>query len=415
MAKDTKDTLSAEPKNKLAAASWGTVNIGLLDCEGKPLVLSSGSKVCGRMRVLGQCKQLEDTCWQELTANETGKSPWWRLTNVPLNRTMVIEAQATQQSDQADGNVMKFTHALVNFDCGPTTQTVSMRQLPGLSPLQKESVTLALRAHRCGRDGQHERGDVARFAWATAEPADPDQSTQSKSSENGPSKSSPIRANIIDGAAFLQLKKGGYLIDGELEERCARTCPSMPVYYCVERDEELSICAESRERSLTLLVKDSCGNSFTKPTDIFWEQDGNLQPLPSCQAEGTYLLNGIARGRLRLVSASLSLSHHEFEVHEDDWNLAHVVTVLRERPALTSSAGLDQLVLDLGREIKKGEHVLFRILTLEGELIKTIEAGNGKTEYFANQDQAIMIHAVVDGNVVGEQMHNPRQMPQGKR
>lgn len=405
MPDDKKKTKPVSTPTLNTAGTTGTIVTQFIDETG-PLSLASV-----QVRVRGLCKEQPEPCWTTLKQNTNPNDPTWELSNVPANEMLLIEAQGTIDDVATNAN---FIPAVCRLDCGQTKTLIMKRRPDSVASQQTETVTLAVKAHRCeSTDGHREQTGGAKITWATATAAPAEQTPRQQAGVANHRKPTPIRATIIDDAAFLTLKKGGYWIDGGLNEDCATTCPSFPFYYCVDRDEEISICAVPPERMLTLVFRDRCGNSVAQP-EVFWEQRGtNPQPLPKSTGGGTFTLKGVSAGRVRFISTTGRCAPDGLDVREEDWKRAEVITY-QDVSAPASAKGIDRILLDMGREIRKEEKAQFRVLNLERELIETIEAEDGKAVYSAEQDLPLLIQGVVGGNVVGEQVHQPKRLGTGK-
>jgi hypothetical protein len=385
----------------------GTITLQFLDENTGYMGLASA-----QVRVRGLCKDQPEPCWGTASPSSNAGVTTWEVSNVPANEMLLVDAQGTLDDDA--GTKANFFPAVCRLDCGQTKNLI-MKRIPDDSPSQQtDTVTLAIKAHRCeSKEGHREQTGGARVTWATATAA-PAQTTRGRQpGALNQTKPPAIRATIIEGAAFLTVKKGGYWIDGALDEDCATTCPSFPFYYCVDRDEELSICATPLERMLTLVFRDRCGNAVAQP-DVFWEQRGTApQYLPKSTGGGTYTLKGVSAGRVRFISTTGRCAPDGLDIREEDWKRAEVITY-QEVSVPASAKGMDKILLDMGREIRKEEKAQFRVLSLERELIETIEADNGKAVYSAEQDLPLLIQGVVGGSVVGEQVHQPKRLGTSK-
>jgi hypothetical protein len=116
---------------------------------------------------------------------------------------------------------------------------------------------------------------------------------------------------------------------------------------------------------------------------------------------------------VRFISTTGRCAPDGLDIREEDWKRAEVITY-QEVSVPASAKGMDKILLDMGREIRKEEKAQFRVLSLERELIETIEADNGKAVYSAEQDLPLLIQGVVGGSVVGEQVHQPKRLGTSK-
>ncbi len=407
MPDDKKRTKPVSTPIVAGVATTGTIALQFFDDMAGYLPLASA-----QVRVRGLCKDQPEPCWGTASQISNAAVPTWEVSNVPANEMLLVDAQGILD-DGAETNA-NFYPAVCRVDCGQTKNLI-MKRIPEDFPSQQsDTVTLAIKAHRCeGKEGHREQTGGANItrATATAAPAQPVRGQQ-PGAVNQP-KPPAIRATIIEGGAFLTVKKGGYWIDGALDEDCATTCPSFPFYYCVDRDEELSICATPLERMLTLVFRDRCGNAVAQP-DVFWEQRGTTpQPLPKSTGGGAYTLKGVSPGRVRFISTTGRCAPDGLDIREEDWKRAEVITY-QDTSVPASAKNMDKILLDMGREIRKEEKAQFRVLNLERELIETIEADDGKAVYSAEQDLPLLIQGVVGGSVIGEQVHQPKRLGTSK-
>jgi hypothetical protein len=412
MPDDKKKTKPVSTPTLNTAGTTGTIAMQFFDESAGFLSLGSA-----QVRVRELCKEQPEPCWGPVTLNT---NPTTNVTtsepfNVPTNEMLLIEAQGMIDEDGGgDGTKANFIPAVCRLDCGQAKTLVMKRRPDSVASQQTDTVTLAVKAHRCeSKEGHREQTGGAKITWATATAAPAESNRPRQGEVVNQAKPMSIRATIIDDAAFLTLKKGGYYIDGALGEDCATTCPSFPFYYCVDRDEEISICAVPPERMLTLVFRDRCGNAVAQP-EVFWEQRGTTpKSLPESTGGGTFTLKGVSAGRVRFISTTGRCAPDGLDVREEDWKRAEVITY-QDVSLPASAKGMDKILLDMGREIRKEERAQFRVLNLERELIETIEAEDGRAVYPAEQDLPLLIQAVVGGSVIGEQVHQPKRLGTGR-
>src|ERR1700727_1610683 len=365
---DKKNVKESDPQTAESAGAW--IKMYFRHYDGKPLNLTNV-----KARASELCGQKDEGCWQDL-GEPTDRGTTFK---VAPNQDVLIDAKG-----EVSGNPWSFYPALVSVDCGKTAEAnMIARQHRAPSP-QTDKTTLALNAHRCvSRDDHRERTGAVKIIRAAAERMPP---AHVDSDKNDAMKPVVLPATILDdyNALFSLQQNLNYLIYLELEEECARPCPAFPFSWYADEDKEISICVEPRERVVSVLMVDPCGKAVD-PTGVLVEHGGRTQPLPAGQA-GTYTLTGVDVGRVRLLSQSYRFTPHEILV-DDRMNQAHVLEATK-LPVLADSEDLDELLLEFADEIKQGEEALFKILTLEGKLIETLEVGRGKrTRYLARPDQ----------------------------
>jgi hypothetical protein len=378
------DQQSSQPG---AAGDFVGVSIALWDSPGNAFTGQNA-----KARVGSGCQDDSQSCWQPINSD----SP---LT-APANKIVQIEAQA-----ELSGEPAHFYPFIGKFDCEKNSR-INMYRVPAKEALTRgNTVELVVKAHLCnGRDDHRDQNRPARIAWATAQ----DQSVGKPDSGTQPGRQRPVTAAILDHVALFNVQSDHqYLIEVRLEDRCATTCPSS--FSVPGSIGELSICAQPRERVVTLLFVDGCGKPVD-PSDVLIDERGSVQKLPAGLG-GTYTLTGVEAGSLRFLSSVYDLRPREIHVDER-MNQAHVVEAICTVPAANSREA-DKIFLQIDQEIGEGLRAFFEVLTLEGKLLKTLDAENGKAVFHATDDQPCMIKALVGNTVVGETMHHPKRLSQG--
>jgi hypothetical protein len=390
--RDIKPSGRTQAAELLAAGIWASLRIQLLSHEGNPLTNLEEAKA----RVSELCGQKEGACWQTLSLDPNGCS------TVVVNSDkydMVIDVEGKDSSGHVG-----FYSTVVRVGCGHGEDIKILEKRPEISSLKADTVTLSIGAHRCvSRDDHRDRMGTARITRATAQQIPP-LPMRERDTKAPTKKPASIPATILEGIAFFNLPKNiGYLIDARLEEECASTCPSLPFTWPgADKDEEISICAEPRERVVSLFFVDPCGKAV-EPTDVLLDQEGRKQPLPTAKG-GTYTLTGLEVGRLRLVSRGYRFRPDEIPVDER-MNQAHVFEAIQLQ-RMTGSESVDEIVLEFAEKIKEGDHGSYRILTLEGKIIETLEAGSGQPVHYRPADhEPLMIQALHNGKVIEQVMH----------
>jgi hypothetical protein len=384
---------------QIAPANWTQVTI-------RPSMLG-GASISGltklKARASNMCGQKEDGCWQMLTSQQ--QSGAWGTLSVPSNQMTRIEAEATISGQQGDEQV-PLIPTVGSFGCEQPARTITMfATQEEIVPPQDESVMVSLIAHRCvNKDDHRDRTRTTRITSATAEVCD-----GTKSQTSNATKPARITGTILDDIVIFKLEKDkNYLFRARFEEECANTCPTFPFVSCADRDKEISICVEPRERVVNLLCIDACGKAVEP--DFFVDQGEGWKQQSKGQG-GTYTLTGLRAGRLRFRSENYKFTPEEIQVDER-MNQAHVLEAKKVQTTV-DSGGIEEIFLEIAEEIGQGEQALFNILTLEGKLIKTLKAENGRATYSAAADQPYLIRALVDGKVCGEQMHFPKLLTAG--
>jgi hypothetical protein len=392
------EALMAEKKTKssdqqavaLARANSTSINLCFFQADGSPVsgltgVEARASSPCGG----------EEGCWQKLdTSNQL---------LAPTGKMLQIDAQGTV-NEKGGSCTVSFLPALVTLGCDKGNPLEVCMELKECPPTREENLTVTLRAHRCvSREDHGDRVSVARIASATAEPF---LTKRLKNPAQLPTalfkKPVTLPATIVDGVAFFNLPKGNFRFDACLEEECASTRPSFPFTCCVDEDSEICICAEPRERVVTLLFVDACGNACG-PTEVFLDHEGQTRALPEGQG-GTYRLTGLEAGRLRLISRGYRFKPEE--IHLDHrMNQVH----LFEATAVVGAIGSverEEIVLEFAEKLEEGDQGSFKILTLEGKLVDTIDAGSGRPVLYSPTDgQGLMIQGWRNGVVVDQICH----------
>ncbi|MGD0567358.1 MAG: hypothetical protein ABSA78_03045 [Candidatus Sulfotelmatobacter sp.] len=383
------------------AANVSTVTMSFYDSKGT--LLNQLTDLKARAREL--CGQKEDACWQDIKQGENSSATF----PVPVGQTMLVEAKGTIPSgaDETSDKLVPFVPALAYVGCGQTKNLKMFEAAPAAVSPQADKVTLTITGHRCvSKDDHRDRMSAAKITSATAElvpsaQIGPDATAKGK-------KPAPIAATILDGIAFFSLQKNtDYCFHVRLEGECVNTCPPFPFTWLADEDRELSICVEPRERMVSLLFVDSCGKAV-EPSDVLVDQGGGrTQPLLTGRS-GTYTLTGLQVGRLRLLSKSYRFTPHEIRV-DDRMNQAHVFEAIKV-PGLDRTGDVEEIVLEFAEKIKEGEHGSFRILTLEGKLVETFDAGSGQlVRYSPSDHEPLMIQALRNGQVIDQVVHPGRK------
>ena len=380
---------SLKVSTKAAEALDGSITFHFFDPSGAPLDVT-GAKA----RFSELCGQKDDSCWQSLDRTNEG----FTAAALTPHQETLVEAEATVK-----GRSVSFVPALVSVGCNQKKAVqLYMREEPqGRTALAADKVTLTLNAHRCvGRDDHRDRSGAARIVRATAEPTTQEQGLTHRTTAT--KRPALINADIVAGKALFALQKDTtYRFYAQMEEECANTCPAFPFTWLADEDKEISICVEPRERAISLLFVDSCGKAVA-PTEVLWDQRGRTEPLPAAHG-GTCTLTGLTVGPLRLLSKSYRFRPEEVSV-DDRMNQAHVFEAIKLHAPVEE---VNEIILEFAEKIKEGEHGAFRILTVEGKLIETLEArGPQPVRYLPIEHAPLMIQAWRNGKMI-EQVHHP--------
>ncbi len=390
-----------------AANAESAPSVTMFFCDSKGTLIDQLTDL--KARASEPCGRNEDPCWHDIKQRKDGSA----MFPVPAGQTVFVEAKGTIPGvEGATDKRVSFVPGLVNL-CYGQTKNIKMFEAPAAaaSP-QADRVTLTITTHRCmNKDDHSERRGSARIVSATAEQIPYERSESHQAQGAITKKPASIAATILEHVAFFTLQKNtDYRFHMRLEEECAKTCPPFPFTWCADKDREISICVEPRERVVTLMFVDSCGKAV-EPSEVLVDQGEGWRQQPKGQG-GACTLTGVRAGRLRLLSDGYKFRPEEIHVDER-MNQAHVLEATKIQTTIESGE-VEEIFLEIAEEIGQGEQALFNILTLDRKLIKTLKAAGGKAVYRATADETCLIQAVVGGRVCGEQMHYSKLLGAGK-
>jgi hypothetical protein len=388
--------------SKAASGDRTNVTVQLYSTSGAPLQWGAENGVESVTAIVGElCGGDGQTCGQTFTSRSDSSSKGYVQFSLSIPPMKMVRIDlAVQYKNAAAPALCKPTITMV--DC-EEQRKIDLEVPPqAITPPKATTTTLILEGHWCSnKDVRHDRRGTVEIASASAKLL---WMTGKKGVDQPPAKNPTIQATLQSGAALLLLQSGGtYEITFALKEKFARSCPGMPFVFDVgwTGEKTLPICVEPCERVVALFFVNSCGQPAV-PADVFRDNDVHAMTINEA---GVCSFNAAKVGRVRLSSRNYELRPTEIEVDER-MAQAHVIEALPRTLALAGAANFEEIVLEFAEEIRQGERAFFRIMTLEGKLIETLEAGSGKAVYCPPTDEPLMIHALRNGKVIDEVMHH---------
>lgn len=388
--------------SKAGSGDTTNVTVQLYSTNGAPLQWDAENGVESVTATVGElCGGDGQTCPETFTSRSDSSSKGYVQFDLSIPPMKMVRIDlAVQYKNSPAPALCKPTITMV--DCEEHRRIDLEVPSQAITQPKATTTTLILEGHWCSnKDVRHDRRGTVEISSASAKLL---WMTGKRGVDQPPAKNPTIQATLQSGAALLLLQSGGtYEITFALKEKFARSCPGMPFVFDVgwTGEKTLPICVEPCERVVALFFVNSCGQPAV-PGDVFRDNDVHAMTI---NEGGVSSFSGAKVGRVRLTSRNYELRPNEIDVDER-MAQAHVIEALPKTHALAGAANLEEIVLEFAEEIKQGERAFFRIMTLEGKLIETVEAGSGKAVYCPPTDEPLMIHALRNGKLIDQVMHH---------
>jgi hypothetical protein len=357
-----------------------------------------------RTTVTGQCGESEG-CSEETSDTGQGDSPQVTFQRtVPVRETVRIDVALKLKDSDA---WVSCESAMAYVECGESPVVPVMCREPATAAIRHVETMLIVQGQSCWQEGGRTRTRTVDLESVYAKLVATLDGTHGDMGLTPAKQVQSVHANMQDGAGLLALPTWGlWEIEAHAKDDRLRACLDKPFTYMVNKAGTipLSLCFELREAPVGILFVGPSGQA-ANPT-VLWENESHkMTPLDIKEGMATFTPE--KSGRIRLISQDHELSPHEFHVEEYKAH-ALVVKAKPKHPSLTDAGNLDRIFLEIAKaEIREGERAFFEILSLEGKLIKRLEAENGKAVFDPSNDEPYLIQAMAGKRVVGKQMHKP--------